>query len=49
MKGKRFAEIRIIAVLREHEAGMKTADLALRLGGINEKILLDVGNCDSQL
>jgi putative transposase len=28
MKRKRFTEEQIIAVLREHEAGMKTADLA---------------------
>ena len=27
MKRKRFTEEQIIAVLREHEAGMKTADL----------------------
>jgi len=28
MKRKRFTEEQIIAVLREHEAGAKTADLA---------------------
>jgi putative transposase len=28
MKGVRFTEEQIIAVLREHEAGAKTADLA---------------------
>jgi len=28
MKWKRFTEEQIIAVLREHEAGAKTADLA---------------------
>ena len=27
MKRKRFSEEQIVAVLREHEAGMKTADL----------------------
>ena len=32
MKRKRFTEEQIIAVLREHEAGAKTADLARRHG-----------------
>jgi len=32
MKGKRFAEEQIIAVLREHEAGAKAADLACKHG-----------------
>ncbi len=32
MKRKRFTEEQIIAVLREHEAGMKTADLARKHG-----------------
>ena len=32
MKRKRFTEEQIIAVLKEHEAGMKTADLARRHG-----------------
>jgi putative transposase len=35
MKRKRFTEEQIIAVLREHEAGMKTGDLA-RKHGISE-------------
>ena len=38
MKRKRFTEEQIIAVLREHEAGMKTADLA-RKHGISEATL----------
>ena len=32
MKRKRFSEEQIIGVLREHEAGAKTADLARRYG-----------------
>ena len=32
MKRKRFSEEQIIGVLREHEAGAKTADLARRHG-----------------
>ena len=35
MKKKRFTDERIIAVLREHDAGMKTGDLA-RKHGISE-------------
>ena len=35
MKRKRFTEEQIIAVLKEHEAGVKTADLA-RKHGISE-------------
>ena len=35
MKKKRFTEEQIIAVLKEHEAGMKAADLA-RKHGISE-------------
>lgn len=35
MKRKRFSEEQIIAVLREHEAGTKTADLA-RKHGVSE-------------
>ena len=38
MKMKRFTEEQIIAVLREHEAGMKTGDLA-RKHGISEATL----------
>jgi putative transposase len=32
MKRKRFSEEQIIGVLREHEAGAKTADLARKYG-----------------
>jgi putative transposase len=32
MKRKRFSEERIIAVLREHDAGAKAADLARKYG-----------------
>ena len=38
MKRKRFTEEQIIAVLREHEAGAKTGDLA-RKHGISEATL----------
>jgi putative transposase len=38
MKKRRFAEEQIIAVLREHEAGAKTADLA-RKHGVSEATL----------
>jgi putative transposase len=38
MKRKRFSEEQIIGVLREHEAGAKTADLA-RKHGISEATL----------
>ena len=38
MKRVRFTEEQIIAVLREHEAGVKTADLA-RKHGISEATL----------
>ena len=40
MKRKGFTEEQIIAVLREHEAGAKTADLA-RKHGISEATLCD--------
>ena len=32
MQGKRHTEERIIAILKEHEAGMKTADLCRKYG-----------------
>jgi putative transposase len=38
MKRTRFSEEQIVAVLREHEAGMKTADLA-RKHGVSEATL----------
>ena len=38
MKRKRFSEEQIIAVLREHEAGVKTGDLA-RKHGVSEATL----------
>jgi putative transposase len=38
MKKKRFTEVQIIAVLKEHQAGMKTGDLA-RKQGISEAAL----------
>jgi putative transposase len=38
MKKRRFSEEQIIAVLREHEAGAKTADLA-RKHGVSEATL----------
>ena len=38
MKRARFSEVQIIAVLREHEAGAKAADLA-RKHGISEATL----------
>lgn len=38
MKKKRFTEEQIITVLKEHEAGMKTGDLA-RKHGISEATL----------
>ena len=38
MKWKRFTEEQIIGVLREHEAGTKTADLA-RKHGVSEATL----------
>ncbi len=38
MKRKRFTEEQIIAVLKEHEAGMKTGDLT-RKHGISEETL----------
>ena len=38
MKRRRFTEERIIAVLREHEAGAKTGDLA-RKHGVSEATL----------
>ncbi len=38
MKRKRFTEDQIIAVLREHEAGVKTGDLA-RKHGVSEATL----------
>ena len=38
MKRKRFTEEQIIGILREHEAGAKTADLA-RKHGLSEDTL----------
>jgi putative transposase len=38
MKRTRFSEEQIVAVLREHEAGVKTADLA-RKHGVSEATL----------
>jgi putative transposase len=38
MKRKRFTEVQIIGILREHEAGAKTADLA-RKHGLSEATL----------
>ena len=38
MKRKRFSEEQIIGILREHEAGAKTADLA-RKHGVSEATL----------
>ena len=40
MKRARFTEEQIIAVLKEHEAGVKTADLA-RKNGISEATIYD--------
>ena len=41
MKRARFTEEQIIGVLKEHEAGAKTADLA-REHGVSEATLYDV-------
>ena len=43
MKRKRFTEEQIIAVLREHELGAKTADLC-RKNGISEATLSHPGD-----
>ena len=40
MKRARFTEEQIIAVLKEHEAGTKTADLACK-HGISEATIVD--------
>ena len=41
MKRKRFTEEQIIAILKEHEAGVATADLC-RKHGVSERDLLQV-------
>ncbi|MGY3582552.1 transposase InsO family protein [Bradyrhizobium sp. USDA 4341] len=51
MKRARFTEEQIIAVLKEHEAGAKTADLARRMRGalLNETLFFDLDDVRAKL
>lgn len=39
MKAKRYTQAQIIGILKEHEAGVKVADLVRKHGGIGAKLL----------